>query len=169
MPPPGHGPHRYFFRLYALPEALSLHGRWTVDTVHRAPRGRGQGTGRRNSGRHLSALIAARAGILGARPASVDGAAAHPGRGRTSVPGSGLRARASPSRSQCSAIARPGRSMSREVSGTAAVSRPPEPVQRRPPRLGGQGRAHSRQNLKSTFLHQMMESHAAHTLGDLTT
>lgn len=40
MPPPGHGPHRYFFRLYAPPEALSLHGRWTVDTVHRAVEGK---------------------------------------------------------------------------------------------------------------------------------
>ncbi|WP_405942615.1 YbhB/YbcL family Raf kinase inhibitor-like protein [Streptomyces sp. NBC_00207] len=40
MPPPGHGPHRYFFRLYALSEALSLHGRPTVDTVHRAVEGK---------------------------------------------------------------------------------------------------------------------------------
>ncbi|WP_329376700.1 YbhB/YbcL family Raf kinase inhibitor-like protein [Streptomyces sp. NBC_01351] len=35
MPPPGHGPHRYFFRLHALSEPLTLHGRPTADTVHR--------------------------------------------------------------------------------------------------------------------------------------
>ncbi|WP_455356768.1 YbhB/YbcL family Raf kinase inhibitor-like protein [Streptomyces sp. SYSU K217416] len=40
MPPPGHGPHRYFFCLYALSEPLSLHGRPTADTVHRALKGR---------------------------------------------------------------------------------------------------------------------------------
>ncbi|MEU6068875.1 MULTISPECIES: YbhB/YbcL family Raf kinase inhibitor-like protein [Streptomyces] len=40
MPPPGHGAHRYFFRLWALSEALPLHGRPTADAVHRAVKGR---------------------------------------------------------------------------------------------------------------------------------
>ncbi|TWE15792.1 YbhB/YbcL family Raf kinase inhibitor-like protein [Kitasatospora atroaurantiaca] len=40
MPPPGRGAHRYFFRLYAVSEPLPLHGRPTVDAVHRALKGR---------------------------------------------------------------------------------------------------------------------------------
>ncbi|SOE06515.1 Phosphatidylethanolamine-binding protein [Streptomyces sp. Ag109_G2-15] len=40
MPPPGHGPHRYFFRLYALSEPLPLHDRPGVEDVHRALKGR---------------------------------------------------------------------------------------------------------------------------------
>ncbi|MFJ7065743.1 YbhB/YbcL family Raf kinase inhibitor-like protein [Streptomyces sp. NPDC101115] len=40
MPPPGHGEHRYFFRLYALSEPLPLRERPGVDEVHRALEGR---------------------------------------------------------------------------------------------------------------------------------
>lgn len=40
MPPPGHGAHRYFFRLWAVTESLPLHGKPTVDAVHRAVKGR---------------------------------------------------------------------------------------------------------------------------------
>ncbi|MFC9293842.1 YbhB/YbcL family Raf kinase inhibitor-like protein [Streptomyces sp. NPDC057011] len=40
MPPPGHGPHRYFFHLYALSEPLPLHDRPGVEDVHRALKGR---------------------------------------------------------------------------------------------------------------------------------
>lgn len=40
MPPPGHGPHRYYFRLYALSEPLPLHDRPGVEDVHRALKGR---------------------------------------------------------------------------------------------------------------------------------
>lgn len=40
MPPPGHGEHRYFFRLYAVSEPLPLHGRPGSDAVHRALKGR---------------------------------------------------------------------------------------------------------------------------------
>jgi Raf kinase inhibitor-like YbhB/YbcL family protein len=40
MPPPGHGPHRYFFRLYALSEPLPLHDHPGVEDVHRALKGR---------------------------------------------------------------------------------------------------------------------------------
>ncbi|GAA3368000.1 YbhB/YbcL family Raf kinase inhibitor-like protein [Streptomyces sannanensis] len=40
MPPPGHGPHRYFFRLWAVSEPLPLHGRAKSDAVHRALKGR---------------------------------------------------------------------------------------------------------------------------------
>ncbi|MFE9927058.1 YbhB/YbcL family Raf kinase inhibitor-like protein [Streptomyces sp. NPDC005774] len=40
MPPPGHGAHRYFFRLWAVSESLPLHGRPTADAVHRAVKGR---------------------------------------------------------------------------------------------------------------------------------
>ncbi|MFD5657518.1 YbhB/YbcL family Raf kinase inhibitor-like protein [Streptomyces hirsutus] len=40
MPPPGHGAHRYFFRLWAVSESLPLHGRPTADAVHRAVQGR---------------------------------------------------------------------------------------------------------------------------------
>ncbi|MFI9206093.1 YbhB/YbcL family Raf kinase inhibitor-like protein [Streptomyces sp. NPDC053048] len=36
MPPPGHGQHRYFFRLWAVPEPPALHGSPTADAVHRA-------------------------------------------------------------------------------------------------------------------------------------
>ncbi|QHC22231.1 YbhB/YbcL family Raf kinase inhibitor-like protein [Streptomyces sp. GS7] len=39
MPPPGHGVHRYFFRLWAVSEPLSLHGRPTADAVHHAVKG----------------------------------------------------------------------------------------------------------------------------------
>ncbi|MFJ5548121.1 YbhB/YbcL family Raf kinase inhibitor-like protein [Streptomyces sp. NPDC093225] len=38
MPPPGHGPHRYFFRLYALSHPVRLPERPTVDAVHGAVR-----------------------------------------------------------------------------------------------------------------------------------
>lgn len=38
MPPPGHGSHRYFFRLYALAQPVRLHDRPTVDAVHGAVR-----------------------------------------------------------------------------------------------------------------------------------
>jgi len=40
MPPPGHGAHRYFFRLWAVSEPVALHGRPTADDVHRAVKGR---------------------------------------------------------------------------------------------------------------------------------
>lgn len=40
MPPPGHGAHRYFFRLWAVSEPLPLHAKPTCDDVHRAVRGR---------------------------------------------------------------------------------------------------------------------------------
>ncbi|MGW2561523.1 YbhB/YbcL family Raf kinase inhibitor-like protein [Streptomyces sp. NPDC001514] len=40
MPPPGHGAHRYFFRLWAVSESLPVHGRPTADAVHRAVKGR---------------------------------------------------------------------------------------------------------------------------------
>jgi Raf kinase inhibitor-like YbhB/YbcL family protein len=40
MPPPGHGRHRYFFRLYAVSEPLPLHGRADSDALHRALKGR---------------------------------------------------------------------------------------------------------------------------------
>ncbi|MFC8270936.1 YbhB/YbcL family Raf kinase inhibitor-like protein [Streptomyces sp. NPDC057271] len=40
MPPPGHGPHRYFFRLYALSEPLPLQGHPGVEDVHGALKGR---------------------------------------------------------------------------------------------------------------------------------
>ena len=40
MPPPGHGPHRYFFRLYALSEPLPLHDHPGAEDVHRALKGR---------------------------------------------------------------------------------------------------------------------------------
>ncbi|MFF3326236.1 YbhB/YbcL family Raf kinase inhibitor-like protein [Streptomyces sp. NPDC002889] len=36
MPPPGHGAHRYFFRLWAVSQPVALHGRPTADAVHRA-------------------------------------------------------------------------------------------------------------------------------------
>lgn len=36
MPPPGHGPHRYFFRLYALSQPVWLPDRPDVEAVHRA-------------------------------------------------------------------------------------------------------------------------------------
>ncbi|MFD0031429.1 YbhB/YbcL family Raf kinase inhibitor-like protein [Streptomyces sp. NPDC127172] len=45
MPPPGHGEHRYFFRLYAVSEPLPLHGRAGSDAVHRALKGRGLASG----------------------------------------------------------------------------------------------------------------------------
>ncbi len=40
MPPPGHGAHRYVFRLWAVSESLPLRGRPTVDAVHHAVQGR---------------------------------------------------------------------------------------------------------------------------------
>ncbi|MFD7256087.1 YbhB/YbcL family Raf kinase inhibitor-like protein [Streptomyces sp. NPDC059874] len=40
MPPPGHGRHRYFFRLYAVSEPLQLPGRPDSDALHRALKGR---------------------------------------------------------------------------------------------------------------------------------
>ncbi|GAA4891486.1 YbhB/YbcL family Raf kinase inhibitor-like protein [Streptomyces coeruleoprunus] len=40
MPPPGHGTHRYFFRLWALSEPLALSGRPSADDVHRAVEGK---------------------------------------------------------------------------------------------------------------------------------
>ncbi|MFG2294540.1 YbhB/YbcL family Raf kinase inhibitor-like protein [Streptomyces sp. NPDC048603] len=40
MPPPGHEPHRYSFRLYALAQPVRLHGRPGVDAVHSAVRGK---------------------------------------------------------------------------------------------------------------------------------
>ncbi|MFJ9575491.1 YbhB/YbcL family Raf kinase inhibitor-like protein [Streptomyces sp. NPDC101191] len=40
MPPPGHGPHRYFFRLYALSAPLPLHGNPGAEDVHAALKGR---------------------------------------------------------------------------------------------------------------------------------
>ncbi|MEV7521362.1 YbhB/YbcL family Raf kinase inhibitor-like protein [Streptomyces sp. NPDC091371] len=40
MPPPGHGRHRYFFRLYAVSEPLPLPERPGSDAVHRALKGR---------------------------------------------------------------------------------------------------------------------------------
>ncbi|MFF4231856.1 YbhB/YbcL family Raf kinase inhibitor-like protein [Streptomyces sp. NPDC001820] len=40
MPPPGHGPHRYFFRLLAVSEPLTLHGQVSSDSVHQALNGR---------------------------------------------------------------------------------------------------------------------------------
>lgn len=40
MPPPGHGPHRYFFRLFAVSEPLPLHGQPASDSVHQALNGR---------------------------------------------------------------------------------------------------------------------------------
>ncbi|MFG2292768.1 YbhB/YbcL family Raf kinase inhibitor-like protein [Streptomyces sp. NPDC048603] len=40
MPPTGHGPHRYFFRLYAVSEPLPLPGRAKTEDVHRALEGR---------------------------------------------------------------------------------------------------------------------------------
>ncbi|MET9803896.1 YbhB/YbcL family Raf kinase inhibitor-like protein [Streptomyces sp. NPDC006368] len=40
LPPPGHGRHRYFFRLWAVSEPLPLDDHPTADTVHRALAGR---------------------------------------------------------------------------------------------------------------------------------
>jgi phosphatidylethanolamine-binding protein (PEBP) family uncharacterized protein len=40
LPPPGHGAHRYFFRLFAVSEALPLHGHVSSDSVHQALNGR---------------------------------------------------------------------------------------------------------------------------------
>jgi Raf kinase inhibitor-like YbhB/YbcL family protein len=40
MPPPGHGAHRYFFRLFAVSEPLPLHGQVSCHSVHQALNGR---------------------------------------------------------------------------------------------------------------------------------
>ncbi|MGW0733947.1 YbhB/YbcL family Raf kinase inhibitor-like protein [Streptomyces sp. NPDC002851] len=40
MPPPGHGTHRYFFRLWAVTEPIPLHTKPTCDAVHQAVQGR---------------------------------------------------------------------------------------------------------------------------------
>ncbi|MEU8436497.1 YbhB/YbcL family Raf kinase inhibitor-like protein [Streptomyces sp. NPDC029216] len=40
MPPPGHGPHRYFFHLYALAQPVLLRERPDVNAVHSAVRHR---------------------------------------------------------------------------------------------------------------------------------